>query len=225
MIDPEVIKTIISTINEPHILRNFQLDWEIFRMSFDEWCQKMNEHTRSEPVHFTSGTMKHCDLPYWERFRTQEHLTFCEFATKSKENNFKDRWFSHSYKDIISWPKSLSKSITFEKLGFGNTDDILFWLGSKGANTPCHYDSYGFNIVVQVFGRKSWLLFPPQTPLTVTRVPFEESSVYCKQNFYSPNDMQQFGGESKKLKNIFHFQRFHILSFSICMILNYFRDW
>lgn len=202
MIDPVNMKTAISTANEPYILRNYQLDWEIFKLSFDEWCQKMDEHIRFEAVQFTSGTTKHCDTPYWERFRTHEHLTFSEFAKKSNADDFVDRWYSHSYRDIVAWPESLRKSITFAKLGFEQTEDVLFWLGSKGANTPCHYDTYGFNIVVQVFGKKSWLLFPPKTKMTATRVPFEESSVYCKQNFYSPADMEQFGGKNIDLDKI-----------------------
>lgn len=197
MIDAVEMKIAVSTANKPYVLRNVDLDWSIFRMSFDEWCEQMDHHVNSQPVQFTSGTMKHCDLPYWERFRTHEHLTFGEFSKKSKEYGFNDRWYSHSYRDIVSWPDGMKKSISFAKLGFEHTDDILFWLGSKGANTPCHYDTYGFNIVVQVYGHKSWLLFPPKTALSATRVPFEESSVYCKQNFYSPTDMDQFGGEFK----------------------------
>lgn len=193
MIEPSDVKTAISTVNEPHILRNFPLDWDIFRLNVDEWCQQMDQHLNYQPVQFTSGTKIHCDLPYWEKFRTQEYLTFDQFKKKSDAGD--DRWYSHSYRDIISWPDTIKKSISFEKFGFDHVDDVLFWLGSKGANTPCHYDTYGFNIVVQVFGHKSWLLFPPSAPLTATRVPFEESSVYCKQNFYSPIDMEQFGGK------------------------------
>lgn len=195
MVDPNELKTAISTANEPYILRNLKLDWDILQMSLDEWSHQMDDHLKSQPVQFTSGTIKHCDTPYWEKFRTHEKITFAEFAQRSKENSFNDRWYSHSYRDIISWPESLKKSISFAKFGFENAEDIIFWLGSKGANTPCHYDTYGFNIVVQIFGRKSWLMFPPNASLSATRVPFEESSVYCKQNFYSPCDMTQFGGK------------------------------
>lgn len=50
-------------------------------------------------------------------------------------------------------------------------------------------------IIETVFGsRKRWLLFPPGCPMNITRVPYEESSVYCKQNFYSPADVSQFTG-------------------------------
>lgn len=37
------------------------------------------------------------------------------------------------------------------------------------------------------FIRKSWLLCPPETPLTTSRIPYEESSVYCLENFFSPS--------------------------------------
>lgn len=33
---------------------------------------------------------------------------------------------------------------------------------------------------------KSWLLLPPDAALTATRVPYEESSVYSAENFFSP---------------------------------------
>lgn len=194
MLDPADIRTAISTIHQPCVLKNLALDWPLFKMTFEEWCKKMDQFVTTD-VSFTSGTRKHCDLPYWERFRNKVPLTFTEFFNKTKENKFNDCWLSHSYKDISSWPIELRESITFKQLGFDNAEDILFWLGSSGANTPCHYDTYGFNIVVQVFGQKSWLLFPPNTQLTATRVPYEESSVYCKQNLYSPADMEQFAGK------------------------------
>lgn len=31
--------------------------------------------------------------------------------------------------------------------------DSTFWLGSDGANTPCHFDSYGCNLIAQITGR------------------------------------------------------------------------
>lgn len=40
-------------------------------------------------------------------------------------------------------------------LGFDNRDGTssTFWLGSAGAYTPCHYDTYGCNLVAQIYGR------------------------------------------------------------------------
>lgn len=42
-------------------------------------------------------------------------------------------------------------------------------------------------MVYQVYGQKLWLLFPPEENLNSTRVPYEESSIYSKLNFFSPN--------------------------------------
>ncbi|CAH1961837.1 unnamed protein product [Acanthoscelides obtectus] len=65
-------------------------------------------------------------------------------------------------------------------------EDSTIWIGSKGAHTPCHQDTYGFNLVHQIYGRKLWLLFPPDVNLYPTRIPYEESSIFSKLNFFSP---------------------------------------
>ncbi|CAL8096719.1 unnamed protein product [Calicophoron daubneyi] len=59
-----------------------------------------------------------------------------------------------------------------------------FWLGSSGAYTPGHFDTYGVNLVVEIFGRKQWTLFPySDTPyLYATRLPLEESTVFSEIN-------------------------------------------
>ena len=60
------------------------------------------------------------------------------------------------------------------------------WLGSAGASTPTHYDSYGVNLVAQLSGTKRWRLWPPTNASAIasaamrpSRVPYEESSVFC----------------------------------------------
>ena len=79
----------------------------------------------------------------------------------------------------ISWKELLaSLSITGECIG--NDDVPTLWVGSRGAHSPLHYDTYGKNMVLQLRGRKRWLLWPPSEPsLNALRVPYEESSVYC----------------------------------------------
>lgn len=59
------------------------------------------------------------------------------------------------------------------------TSQSTFWVGSRGAHTPLHYDTYGVNIVAQLHGTKTWLLFLPEatSALHALRVPYEESSV------------------------------------------------
>lgn len=195
MASPQELRLAITSLSVPHKIENVKLNWKILNMSQNEWFESMDTGLDHKQVKFTTGNMQHADSPYWERIRGNESMSFGGFFEKTKTKYFDDRWASHSYKDIETWPNTLRDSIDFTALGFNDAQDILFWLGTRGANTPCHYDTYGFNIVVQIFGSKSWLLFPPNSPLTPTRVPFEESSVYCKQNFYSPKNTQQFEGQ------------------------------
>jgi HSPB1-associated protein 1 len=87
--------------------------------------------------------------------------------------------------------------INWNKLFLSNTstpilknDDTTLWMGTKGAHTPLHYDSYGCNIVTQVVGKKRWRLWKPTSPTSALsssldhnfppsiRIPFEESSIY-----------------------------------------------
>ena len=62
------------------------------------------------------------------------------------------------------------------------------WLGSEGASTPLHYDTYGAcNWVAQLQGTKQWRLHPPTAASDAracgwrhSRVPYEQSSVYAR---------------------------------------------
>ncbi|VEL25603.1 unnamed protein product [Protopolystoma xenopodis] len=76
-------------------------------------------------------------------------------------------------------------------------DGTTFWLASSGAYTPCHYDTYGINLVAQIFGRKRWVLFSPNDSVYLypTRIPLEESTVYSQINMLSPDF---------KLHSLFH---------------------
>lgn len=76
-------------------------------------------------------------------------------------------------------------------LGFkdrGGRDSAL-WVGSEGACTPCHYDTYGFNLVAQLSGEKKWMMFPPDDTAKMypTRVPFEETSVFSEVDVERPD--------------------------------------
>ncbi|KAM0730102.1 HSPB1-associated protein 1 [Formica fusca] len=58
------------------------------------------------------------------------------------------------------------------------------WIGSKGAHTDCHWDTYGYNLVAQIHGRKLWLFYPPSDSLIPVRLPYEESTPYSKIDIY-----------------------------------------
>lgn len=85
----------------------------------------------------------------------------------------------------------LMQAIDWSVLGFsgrGGADSTL-WVGSGESHTPCHYDTYGCNLVAQLWGRKKWTLFAPSDSpcLYPTRIPYEESSVFSEVNVACPD--------------------------------------
>ncbi|CAL1528166.1 unnamed protein product [Lymnaea stagnalis] len=94
-------------------------------------------------------------------------------------------------KDMFSEKSGYFDHVQWKNFGLNefNGYDSTIWLGSEGANTPGHQDTYGFNLVTQILGRKLWILFPPEDSpfLYPTRVPFEESSVFTQVNIRKPD--------------------------------------
>uniref|UniRef100_A0A7E4UPY4 JmjC domain-containing protein n=1 Tax=Panagrellus redivivus TaxID=6233 RepID=A0A7E4UPY4_PANRE len=70
-------------------------------------------------------------------------------------------------------------------------DDQTIFIGTVGANIPCHYHSNGFDVHLVVSGSERWILFPPndnneKNPppdlMKPSRFPFELSTVYSRHN-------------------------------------------
>lgn len=45
--------------------------------------------------------------------------------------------------------------VDWSVFGFNGRDGTqsTFWLGSQGAYSVCHYDTYGCNLIAQIYGR------------------------------------------------------------------------
>ena len=104
-----------------------------------------------------------------------------------------DYWVYADYKylcNLLEEAPELNHLTDWSVFGIGmETQDSTLWVGSDGAYTPCHYDTYGCNLVAQLSGRKQWLLFPPTNTdnLYPTRIPYEESSVFSCVNITNPD--------------------------------------
>ncbi|KAL3286101.1 hypothetical protein HHI36_000614 [Cryptolaemus montrouzieri] len=182
------LNNLIFKTNEPIILKGC-LKWQIFQWDLDKW----NDILKHENLEFRCGVNDATKFPQWER-TTQ--MTTGKFEDLHKLSD-PLKWLYFDYKYLNQWfmnAKELRESINFKDLGLENVDvnQSTIWIGSNGAHTPCHIDTYGCNVVVQVLGRKRWLLFPFNEKLKPTRVPYEESSVYSGLNFFSPNSVQDF---------------------------------
>lgn len=110
------------------------------------------------------------------------------FSDKSRTKIItSDHWayFDYKYMHTVLSEENLAK-FSWEKFGFPGRDgrSSTLWVGTGGAHTPCHQDTYGTNLVAQLVGTKTWVLFPPDQGhlLKAGRLPYEESSVYSQAN-------------------------------------------
>lgn len=183
------LRDLVLNTTVPLIINDFPLNWKCFEGSLHDWCERFDLEASQPPVFELMG-LTDCSSPQWERKRTRDNQLrsmqqfLREYGVLDEEQT---HWAAFQYKRAQELPATCRQGIDFACFGFpDHGDDFALWLGSEQANTPCHYDTFGVNIVVQVHGSKSWLLFPPETPLQSTRIPYEESSVYCLENFYAP---------------------------------------
>ncbi|CAH1162729.1 unnamed protein product [Phaedon cochleariae] len=178
---------------EPLIFRKV-LNWALLNWSLDDWKTVLSD----EKMLFRSGVLQKTAEPQWERTTESFDENF-EFFLKHSQQGGHPKWLYFDYKYMKDCSHNLDKlrnEINWKSLGLADVgaDDSTIWIGSKGAHTPCHMDTYGYNVVCQLYGRKLWLLFPPNENLQPTRIPYEESSIYSKLNFFSPdcNDFRYF---------------------------------
>ncbi|XP_068715407.1 HSPB1-associated protein 1 homolog isoform X3 [Montipora foliosa] len=145
-----------------------------------------------------------CKLFFWSRFCGRSiFLKLClpihkKAANSLETNRRNDYWCYADYKymaELFHSCPDLRQSVNWGAFGFPGRcgDESTIWIGSKEASTPCHLDTYGCNLVAQIYGRKKWTLFPPsETPnLYPTRIPYEESSVFSQVHMTYP-DLSRF---------------------------------
>uniref|UniRef100_A0A1B0CQQ5 JmjC domain-containing protein n=1 Tax=Lutzomyia longipalpis TaxID=7200 RepID=A0A1B0CQQ5_LUTLO len=196
---PEIVSKIALKVEKPLVLRGLGVPWKCLGSDLSEFC-KIFDEINPGGVIFDTAPLKHGSVPQWEHFREKTpQMTLQDFLTSCPSHEGKGRWLSFGYKSFRELPERMRDEIDFAPFGFPDIkEDITLWLGSRGAHTSCHYDTYGRNIVVQVFGHKRWILFSPESDLRPSRIPFEESSVYSGLNFFSPGDLCQFNAIAEK---------------------------
>ncbi|XP_022288659.2 HSPB1-associated protein 1 homolog [Crassostrea virginica] len=145
------------------------------------------------------------DQNLWETQCIHKMITMREYAEWGQQKKDPTNPLSHYdpkeyscyidykyMKDIAS--DEIMKDVDWGVFGFPDRDgeESTLWIGTEGCYTNCHYDTYGFNLVAQLQGRKRWVLFPPWEGVNLypTRIPYEESSVFSEVNIKNP-DLQQ----------------------------------
>ncbi|KAF0993325.1 hypothetical protein HZS_4289, partial [Henneguya salminicola] len=130
---------------------------------------------------YINSTIK--DMINWTRGQPSSFnsLNKNEFWVYGDYKNFEEIFPALEYAE-------LSKKINWGFVGYPNkcSKDTTLWIGTKGAYTPLHYDSYGTNFHVVLEGSKEWSLFNPLETKYIlpTRIPYEESSVYSSLDLF-----------------------------------------
>ncbi|KAK2532407.1 Hspbap1 [Columba livia] len=202
---PEKTKEIVMSLQQPAVFCNMVGDWPALRWNVKYLSAVLDGKT----IQFRLG-LKTADLvPQFETRCSYVEATLEEFLAWSCGQppslsgpfscyEYSKYWAYADYKyiaRIFEDKPEIFQDIRWSDFGFpgrGGKESTL-WIGSEGANTPCHLDSYGCNLVLQVQGRKRWHLFPPGDTsfLYPTRIPYEESSIFSKVNVANP-DLKRF---------------------------------
>lgn len=84
------------------------------------------------------------------------------FLDETKRNCEPSKWYYFDYKHIKEWFKNkpdILNSFNWQKFNLDlEALDSTIWIGSKGAHTNCHQDTYGCNLVAQTHGRLIFIL-------------------------------------------------------------------
>ncbi|KAL1788247.1 HSPB1-associated protein 1 [Sigmodon hispidus] len=201
---PEKAKEIIMSLQQPAVFCNMVFDWPA-----RYWTVKhLSEILQDKQIRFRMGLRRTDTVPQFETACSYVDATLDEFLTWNCDQSrisgpFKDYdhskfWAYADYKYFVNLfedKPDVFQEVMWSDFGFPgrNGQESTLWVGSLGAHTPCHLDSYGCNLVFQVQGRKRWHLFPPEDMpfLYPTRIPYEESSVFSKINVVNP-DLKRF---------------------------------
>ncbi|XP_042220316.1 HSPB1-associated protein 1-like [Homarus americanus] len=213
-IDPNAVRnTIIHGLSEPLVFRSYLTPryegqssphWKCMQWDPADWGKLFKETV----LKFRIGTrVKEKNLlsaPQWEASCSTANMTFSEFLqwsrgertclTSCKQKvNCDDHWayFDYFYMKDLDLVNQMKGVLDWSLFGYSDrgVKDSTLWIGTPGANTPCHIDTYGCNLVAQVIGRKRWVLFPKSQSqyLSPTRIPYEESSIYSEVGFPCPS--------------------------------------
>jgi len=171
----------------PVVVRGALANWPSLGWGEEGWLKVLGN--QEIEVRFGEVDPRHRH-PAWERCTQVKKVPASKLLLSDQRAQLvgADKWAYWDYKYLAHLlPEEHLAAFPWADLGFPTRagEESTLWIGTKGANTPCHQDSYGTNLVAQLIGRKTWTLFPPSdsSQLQPSRLPYEESSVYSLVNF------------------------------------------
>ncbi|XP_048510898.1 HSPB1-associated protein 1 homolog isoform X2 [Athalia rosae] len=158
----EILRQAILELEEPLVFNNLLRSsdgnslWKFLDWNLVELAEKLKDLSLPFRIGLNAKTLE----PQWDFKCRLENMTMKEFLKKvgSPEQNEKSYYFDYKYMHewLVDNPEILS-SIDWQRFGFDKQGaDSTMWIGSQGAHTNCHQDSYGCNLVAQIHGRGWW---------------------------------------------------------------------
>lgn len=201
-LSPLQLRHMIDTLAKPIVFKGTIDDWESRHWSPLYFAHnlgqllvkvkigpKLSAMKQNSPIFETDCCYEICTMQQYHRWLNKD----ADCGSLSPYNSSLC-WCYVDYQymaDTFKAYPGIQQSIDWSKFGFHGRfgDQSTFWMGSQGANTPCHYDTYGYNLVAQLYGRKKWLLVAPDQSESMypIRVPYEESSVFSAVDVKSPD--------------------------------------
>ncbi|XP_072253666.1 HSPB1-associated protein 1 homolog [Leuresthes tenuis] len=200
---PEETQRILSHLQQPAVFLNMTRGWPVLHWTAEHLSGCLGDRR----VRFRLGRKEELNAPLFETQCSYVEAKVAQFLCWSQgqtdvgpfsEYPHSEYWAYADYKYIAMLFQDqplMFEDVKWSEFGFKgrNGRESTLWIGTEGANTPCHLDSYGCNLVLQVQGRKRWHLFPPEDTANLypTRIPYEESSVFSKVDVLHP-DLTRF---------------------------------
>ncbi|XP_070535757.1 HSPB1-associated protein 1 homolog [Ptychodera flava] len=202
---PDIAKRLVlETLTAPVVFKGMISDWPCMNWTIQSLADVLGD----QEVKFRIGPKEWSEHGVlWERDCCYRDATLHQFSdwlandtsnlpedNPLKDFEISDSWCYADYKymaHIFQDKTDVLKAVRWSDFGFHGRDgtESTLWIGSVGSHTPCHYDTYGCNLVAQIHGKKIWYMFPPiQTAMMYpTRIPYEESSVFSQVNVKNPD--------------------------------------
>ncbi|KAL6484883.1 hypothetical protein MHYP_G00069280 [Metynnis hypsauchen] len=198
---PIEVQKIIQFLHKPAVFLNMTDDWPGREWTLEHLAPCLGETS----VCFRIGKQTEEKAPLFETECSYVKATLAEFLCWTRGSSdssvgpftaypLSEYWAYADYKYLallFQDSTTMFKGVVWSDFGYPGRDgrESTLWIGTNGANTPCHLDSYGCNLVFQVQGRKRWHLFPPEDAecLYPTRIPYEESSVFSQVSVIKPD--------------------------------------
>ncbi|KAL7881637.1 hypothetical protein AOLI_G00084850 [Acnodon oligacanthus] len=198
---PIEVQKIIHFLHKPAVFLNMTNDWPGREWTLEHLALCLGEKS----VCFRIGKQTEEKAPLFETECSYVKATLAEFLCWTRGSGdssvgpftaypLSEYWAYADYKYLallFQDNTTMFKGVVWSDFGYPGRDgrESTLWIGTNGANTPCHLDSYGCNLVFQVQGRKRWHLFPPEDAecLYPTRIPYEESSVFSQVSVIKPD--------------------------------------